>query len=87
MPGDCFGPPMPELVPLSALRSGQIGEIGQLLGIPDQIRRLEELGLRVGAILEMIRCGTPCIIRVDGSKLCFRNDDSLCILVRTRKSA
>ncbi len=78
---------MPDLVPLSVLRSGQIGEIGQLVGAPDQVRRLEELGLRTGARLEMIRCGAPCIIRVDGSKLCFRNDDSLRVLVRTRKSA
>lgn len=78
---------MPELVPLSVLRSGQIGEVGQLVGAPDQVRRLEELGLRAGARLEMIRGGAPCIIRVDGSKLCFRNDDSLRVLVRTRKSA
>jgi Fe2+ transport system protein FeoA len=78
---------MPELVPLSVLRSGQIGEVGQLVGAPDQVRRLEELGLRAGARLEMIRSGAPCIIRVDGSKLCFRNDDSLRVLVRTRMSA
>jgi Fe2+ transport system protein FeoA len=78
---------MPDLIPLSALRCGQVAEIGQLLGIPEQIRRLEELGLRAGARLEMIRSGVPCIIRVDGGKLCFRNDDSLCVLVRTRKSA
>lgn len=78
---------MPDLIPLSALRCGQIAEIGQLLGLPEQIRRLEELGFRAGARLEMIRSGAPCIIRIDGSKLCFRNDDSLRVLVRTRKSA
>jgi len=78
---------MPELVPLTVLRCGQIAEIGQLLGAPEQVRRLEELGLRTGARLEMIHNGAPCIIRVDGSKLCFRDDDSLRVLVRTRKSA
>ncbi len=78
---------MPEFVPLAVLRCGQIAEIGQLLGPPNEVRRLEELGLRIGAQLEMIRCGTPCIIRVDGGKLCFRDDDSLRVLVRTRKSA
>ena len=62
-------------------------QVGQLVGAPDQVRRLEELGLRAGARLEMIRSGAPCIIRVDGSKLCFRNDDSLRVLVRTRMSA
>jgi ferrous iron transport protein A len=78
---------MRELVPLSVLRSGQIAEIGQLVGAPEQVRRLEELGLRTGARLEMIRGGSPCIIRVDGSTLCFRDDDSLRILVSTRKTA
>ena len=73
---------MPELVPLTVLRCGQIAEIGQLLGAPEQVRRLEELGLRTGARLEMVRSGSPCIVRVDGSKLCFRDDDSLRVLVR-----
>ncbi len=78
---------MPEFVPLTLLRSGQVGEIYQLFGAPDQVRRLEELGMRAGARLEMVRCGAPCIVRINGSKFCFRNDDSLSILVRTRRSA
>ena len=78
---------MPEFVPLTLLHSGQVGEIYQLLGAPEQVRRLEELGMRTGARLEMVRCGAPCIVRIDGSKFCFRNDDSLSILVRTRRSA
>jgi ferrous iron transport protein A len=78
---------MPELVPLSVLRSGQIAEIGQLVGAPEQVRRLEELGLRTGARLEMIRGGSPCIIRVDGSTLCFRDDVTLRVLMSTRKTA
>jgi ferrous iron transport protein A len=78
---------MPELVPLTFLRRGQSAEIGQLLGAPDQVRRLEELGLRAGARLEMLRSGAPCIIRVEGSRLCFRDDNSLRVLVRTRKTA
>jgi Fe2+ transport system protein FeoA len=69
------------------LRCGQIAEIGQVLGAPQQVHRLEELGLRIGARLEMIHSGAPCIIRVDGSKLCFRDDDSFRVLVRMRKSA
>ncbi len=35
----------------------------------------------------MIRSGAPCIIRVDGSKLCFRDDGILRVLVRTRVTA
>jgi ferrous iron transport protein A len=78
---------MPELVPLAVLRRGQIAEVDQLLGAPEQVRRLEELGLRSGARLEMVQCGTPCIIRVDGSTLCYRDDTSLRVLVRMRKTA
>jgi Fe2+ transport system protein FeoA len=78
---------MSELVPLYSLRRGQIAEVGQLLGAPEQIRRLEELGLRSGARLEIIRSGAPCIVRIHGSKLCFRDDDSVRVMVRTRKSA
>ena len=33
----------------------------------------------------MIRCGSPCILRVDGSTLCFRDDDSLRVMVRRGK--
>ncbi len=37
---------MPDLMPLAVLRRGQVAEVGQLVGAPEQIRRLEELGLR-----------------------------------------
>ncbi|HEX4416163.1 MAG TPA: FeoA family protein [Lacipirellulaceae bacterium] len=78
---------MPDLMPLAVLRRGQIAEVGQLVGAPEQIRRLEELGLRTGARLEMIRSGAPCIIRVEGSKLCVREDANSRVLVRTRMPA
>ncbi|HEX5471045.1 MAG TPA: FeoA family protein [Lacipirellulaceae bacterium] len=78
---------MRELVPLSALRPGQTAEITELVGPRGHIRRLQELGLRSGALLQMIRCGSPCILRVDGSTLCFRDDDSLRVTVRSRNTA
>ena len=40
---------MRELVSLSALRPGQVAEIGELVGPLAHIRRLQELGLRTGA--------------------------------------
>jgi ferrous iron transport protein A len=78
---------MGEYISLAALRPGQVAEIGEVVGPVDHIRRLHELGLRTGALLQMIRCGSPCILRVDGSTLCFRDDDSLRLLVRSRQSA
>src|SRR3990172_2873137 len=55
---------MPELVPISLLSAGQVAEVRQVVGPPEQVRRLEELGLRDGAVLEMVRSGSPCIVRV-----------------------
>jgi ferrous iron transport protein A len=78
---------MREFTSLSALRPGQVAEIGEVVGPLAHIRRLQELGLRAGALLQMIRCGSPCILRVDGSTLCFRDDNSLRVMVRSRQSA
>jgi ferrous iron transport protein A len=78
---------MREFISLSALRPGQVAEIGDVVGPVAHIRRLHELGLRTGALLQMVRCGSPCILRVDGSTLCFRDDNSLRLIVRTRQSA
>jgi len=78
---------MPDLMPLAVLRRGQVAEVGQLVGAPEQVRRREELGLRTGARVEMIRSGAPCIIRIEGSKLCFREDENSRVLVRARMPA
>ena len=71
-----------ELIPLNLLTSGESASIGQVMGRPEQVHRLEELGLRGGASIEMIQTGSPCIIRLAGQKLCFRADELLSVLVR-----
>jgi len=78
---------MSELMPLTALHCGQFAEVGQLVGPSEQVRRLEELGIRAGARLEMISTGSPCIVRIEGSRICFRHDDSLRVLVSARMTA
>jgi ferrous iron transport protein A len=75
------------LIPLAVLRCGEVAEIHEVVGSAEHVRRLEELGLRSGSLLEMVRSGSPCIIRVGGSKLCIRNDESLRVLVAPRKTA
>jgi Fe2+ transport system protein FeoA len=74
-------------IPVSQLRRGEFAEVSHVLGTTEQVRRLEELGLRGGQCLEMLTSGSPCIIRLDGTKLCFRHDELLRILVIPRKSA
>ena len=71
-----------ELIPLRCLRAGQMAEVGQVVGDPQQVHRLHELGLRLGAMIEMVQAGSPCIIRTSGSKLCFRQSDAIGVLVR-----
>jgi Fe2+ transport system protein FeoA len=73
---------MHDLIPLHMLAAGQSADVRQVSGNPDQVHRLEELGLRGGAQVEMVQNGTPCIIRLSGQKLCFRADELLSVLVR-----
>jgi Fe2+ transport system protein FeoA len=78
---------MHDLVPLSALRKGEVADIHDLAGAPERIRRLEELGLRAGVRLEMVQSGSPCIVRINGTKLCLRDGELTSVIVRPRKSA
>ncbi len=73
---------MVDLIPLSCLNPGEWGEIGQLLGPTEEVRRLEEMGFLGGATVEMVTPGAPCIVRLGGHKLCFRASDNLHVLVR-----
>jgi ferrous iron transport protein A len=74
-------------IPITQLRRGEVAEISKVVGSPEQVRRLEELGLRGGARLEIVRGGSPCIVRVAGATLCFRHDELLRVLVTPRKTA
>jgi ferrous iron transport protein A len=73
---------MHDLIPLNRLATGQTASIGQLLGRPEQVQRLQELGLREGVAIEMVQSGSPCIVRLADKKLCFRSDELLRVLVR-----
>lgn len=73
---------MHETIPLHLLAPGQSGEISQLLGRPDDVHRLQELGFQSGALVEMVRSGSPCIVQISGQKLCFRETELFQVLVR-----
>jgi ferrous iron transport protein A len=78
---------MHDLVPLSMLQPGQQAWIDQVLGQADDVQRLEELGMRVGSAIEVVQAGSPCIVRLDGAKLCFRACDVTSVLVRLQEAA
>jgi len=74
-------------IPLSLLAAGQVANVAEVLGLPDQVHRLQELGLRRGVLIEMVQPGSPCIIRFGGQKLCFRADELTSVLVRLGAAA
>jgi ferrous iron transport protein A len=72
------------LVPLSVLRAGERGRVGEIFGTGDLVHRLREMGLYDGAQVQMIRPGSPCIIRLHGQRLGFRMDDLAHVLVNVK---
>ncbi len=70
-----------ELIPLRFMSPGQTARVGDLVGNPADVHRLEELGLRRGVTVEMLQTGSPCIIRFSGGKFCVRDADGMGVLV------
>jgi ferrous iron transport protein A len=70
-----------ELLPLSLLRAGQAGRVVEVLGRIDLVQRLREMGLYDGAQVQMVRPGSPCIVRLVGQRLGFRTDDLAKVMV------
>ena len=69
------------LVPLELLRTGEQGRISTLEGSADFVHRLQEMGLREGAVVEMVRPGSPCILAIDHQRLSLRLDEAATVLV------
>lgn len=55
---------------VTQLRALEAGELATVVGIDaasSSAKRLADLGFVRGAVVEMIRPGSPCIIRIDGT--------------------
>jgi len=70
------------VIPLRYLTQGKKATVSQLVGHADEVHRLEELGLRCGSQVEMVQAGSPCIIRLSGNQLCFRDCETIDVLVQ-----
>ena len=68
-------------IPLDHLAAGQTARVARLIGCPEHVRRLEEMGVRPGIRVQMLQRGKPCIVRAGVNRLCFRCSDLLGILV------
>jgi Fe2+ transport system protein FeoA len=74
-------------IPINYLASGEVGRVEQLLGDTEDVRRLEEMGIRRGEDVEMLQPGSPCIIRLGGSRLCLRQAENLGVMVTTTSTS
>lgn len=74
-----------QVIPLDMLQSGERGCICDLDGRDEFIHRLEEMGLRAGVTVEMLRPGTPCILGLNHHRLSFRPEESATILVEVAR--
>ena len=70
-----------QYLPLECLPQGEWAEVADVSGDPGWVCRLAELGVRVGGRVQMLRGGSPCLVRVGGSRLSLRGDGAQ-ILVR-----
>jgi Fe2+ transport system protein FeoA len=70
------------LLPLDCLQPGEWAEVCDISGEPAWVGRLAELGIRVGALIQMLCAGSPCLLQVGGGRLSLRGDPAMLVLVR-----
>lgn len=71
------------MIPLQLLSTGEPAVVEDLDGPDASIHRLREMGIEPGVEVEMVREGTPCIVRIGAQQFCLRVDDSTTIFVTT----
>lgn len=69
------------LIPLEMLSAGEQGRIRDLDGSPEFVHRLEEMGLRTGAVVHMVQPGSPCILAVGNHRFSLRIEETATVLV------
>lgn len=69
------------VLPLESLRANEHGSIVELVGEQREVHRLAEMGLRVGALVRMVRPGAPCLLALDGKRMSIRLGNEIDVLV------
>lgn len=72
---------MQQTIPLGLIPIGIPAKISEVLGSLADVNRLSEMGMRPGVTVEIVQNGSPCIVRVGETKLCFRESEVLSVLV------
>lgn len=71
----------PQMIPLEFVQKNERARVVDIEGDPGLIHRLEEMGLQVGAVVQMVQSGRPCILRIDNQRLSFRPEAATAIFV------
>ncbi len=69
------------VLPLELLKSNEQASIIEMSGDDGLVHRLAEMGLRVGALIRMIKPGAPCLLALNGKRLSLRLNDELQVFV------
>ncbi len=70
-----------QVVPLHCLNANERGTVRELDGDEHTVMRLQEMGIRPGTQLRMVKPGMPSLVCVDGKRFSIRCDGSIDILV------
>ena len=73
--------PCESLLPLELMKAGESASIIELTGDSALVHRLQEMGLRSGAVIRMLKPGAACVVALDGKRLSLRLGGSLDIFV------
>lgn len=70
------------LLPLELLQAGEAADVAEVCGEPAWVGRMAELGVRAGSRVQMLQPGNPCLLQVNGARLCLRGEQAMQVLVR-----
>lgn len=66
---------------LQHLRAGTKATVAKLGGKALAVARLAEMGVTLGARIEVLRPGSPCIFKLEDTCICLRLEPDLKVLV------
>ena len=69
-------------LPIELLTAGDWADVAEIHGDAAWVGRMAELGIRTGSRLQILQGGSPCLLQVNGSRLCLRGEQAMQILVR-----
>ena len=69
-------------IPITHLKTGQFAQIIQVDGYSNYVHRLREMGICKGTEIKIFQSGNPCIVCIEGNKICIGFNNHSNILVQ-----